>query len=125
MRNIRLAIAAALGLLLIISLALPMLAATPEIEPIAIKQGNAERPISLRDRLIVGLEARLKTEVAFCNAVAMQVQLGHLPIRMVDETFLWARERVQSTRNVHGYRGIIYFQIAMRLRAQRIHVSLP
>jgi hypothetical protein len=102
-----------------------MLAANPAIEPIAIKQGTAEQPISLRDRLIVGLEARLKTEVAFCDAVAMQVQLGHLPIRMVDETFLWARERVQSTRNVHGYRAIIYFQIAMRLRAQRIHVSLP
>src|SRR5690349_18985032 len=103
-----------IGLLVIITLALPTTAATPEVEKIVVAQGKAEQPISLRDRLVVGLQARLKSEVAFCDAVAMEVNLGHLPIRLVDETFLWARQRAQSQMNVHQYRPIIYFQIAMR-----------
>ena len=114
-----------IGLLVIITLALPTTAATPEVEKIVVAQGKAEQPISLRDRLVVGLQARLKSEVAFCDAVAMEVNLGHLPIRLVDETFLWARQRAQSQMNVHQYRPIIYFQIAMRLRAQKLNVTLP
>jgi hypothetical protein len=125
MRINRTFLAMAIGTLFIITLALPTTAATPEVEKIVVAQGKAEQPISLRDRLVVGLQARLKTEVAFCDAVAMEVNLGHLPIRVVDETFLWARQRAQSQMNVHQYRPIIYFQVGMRLRAQKLNVTLP
>jgi|SoiMethySBSTD1v2_1073268.scaffolds.fasta_scaffold749683_1 hypothetical protein len=125
MRNNRSFLATAIGLLVIITLALPTTAATPEVEPIVVNQGKAQQPISLRDRLIVGLQARLKSEVAFCEAVTMEVNLGHLPLRVVDETFLWARQRAQSQMNVHQYRPIIYFQLGMRLRAQKLNVTLP
>jgi hypothetical protein len=124
MRAYRLIIVSTLGLLLIIGLAIPMPAATPKIGPIVLRQGSAQRPISLRDRLIVGLEARLKSEIAFCEEVTLEVKLGHLPIRMVDETFLWAREKSESMLNATGFRPIIYFQFAMRARAARINVDL-
>ena len=124
MRSSRLIFVYGLGLVLLIGVAIPMPAAAPEIPRIHIRQGSAQRPISLRDRLIVGLEARLKSEIAFCEAVNMQVKLGHLPIRMVDETFLWAREKSESMLNATGFRPIIYFQFAMRARAARINVDL-
>jgi hypothetical protein len=74
--------------------------------------------------LVVGLQARLKSEVDFCNRVAVQVQLGKLPQRLVDETFFWARERAAPARNGLQYRPIIYFQPAMKLRAKKIGVEL-
>jgi hypothetical protein len=99
--------------------------AAPELDKsIRVTPGNGVQPVSLRDRLVVGLQARLKSEVAFCNAVAVQVQLGNLPQRMVDETFLWARQRAAPARNGLKYRPIVYFQPAMKIRANRIHVSL-
>lgn len=112
-----------MGLLAIVGVALRSPAAN-EVEKVNISPGKAEQPISLRDRLVVGLQARLKTEVAFCNTVAIQVQLGHLPLRMVDETFLWARQRVQSPLNNYKYRPIVYFQPAMKARAARLHIAL-
>ncbi len=98
--------------------------AAPEIEPLHITPGRADRPISLRDRLVVGLQARLNSEVIFCDTVAILVQTGQLPQRLVDETFFWARLRAASIRNNHKYRPIIYFQPAMRARAGRLHLTL-
>jgi hypothetical protein len=98
--------------------------AAPEVAPINITPGKADRPITLRDQLVVGLQARLKSEVAFCDSVTTKVQAGQLPRRVVDETFLWARLRAASIRNGHKYRPIVYFQPAMNARANLLHVSL-
>jgi hypothetical protein len=94
------------------------------VDAIVIKPANGITPISLRDRLIAGLQARLKSEIAFCEKVALEVELGHLPLRMVDETFLWARQRAAPPRNGLQYRPIIYFQPGIRARAARIKVAL-
>jgi hypothetical protein len=100
------------------------LAANADLAPLDIKAAGAGQQVTLRDRLVVGLQARLKTEVNFCNAVAVQVQLGHLPQRIVDETFFWARERAAPARNGLQYRPIVYFQPAMKLRAKKLGIEL-
>ena len=111
------------GLLAIVGMALRSPAAN-EIEKIDITPAKTQRPISLRDRLVVGLQARLKTEVTFCETVATRVQAGQLPQRLVDETFLWARQRAALPRDNHKYRPIVYFQPAMQARAARLHLAL-
>jgi hypothetical protein len=83
-----------------------------------------DQPISVRDRLIAGLQARLKSEVAFIDHVLLEVQTGHIPQQMVDETFLWARQKAVDPAHGRPRRPIIYFQPAMVARANAIHVPL-
>jgi hypothetical protein len=123
MRAYKILIAICFGLPAAAGVVFSALAAN-ELAPLDIKAAGAGQQITLRDRLVVGLQARLKTEVNFCNEVAVQVQLGHLPQRIVDETFFWARERSTPARNGLRYRPIIYFQPAMKLRAKKIGVEL-
>ena len=96
-----------------------------EAPPLLLVPATPTHEVSLRDRLIVGLEARLKSELAFVDAVVLEVREGHIPQRIVDQTFFWARQR--STEIHHGWppqRPIIYFQPAMRARAKKLHVAL-
>ena len=79
--------------------------------------------VSLRDRLVVGLQARLKSEVAFVEEVAFEVRIGELPQRMVDQTFFWARDRRLDQSAMETRRPIIYFQPAMIARAKRLGVD--
>ncbi len=95
-----------------------------EVDPLVITPAKPDQPITLRDRLVVGLQARLKSEVDFCDNVADKVNTGALPQRLVDETFFWARQRANSIRNGHKYRPIVYFQPGLRARADKLHLSL-
>jgi hypothetical protein len=96
----------------------------PSVERVALTPAKSHRPISLRDRLVVGLQARLKTEVAFVEVVAAKVRTGDLPQRVVDQTFFWARARAATLRNGRTRRPIIYFQPAMAARAKKLGVEL-
>jgi hypothetical protein len=91
---------------------------------VAIAPAKVQRPVSLRDRLVVGLQARLKTEVTFVELVALRVRTGELPQRIVDETFFWSRARARTLRNGRARRPIIYFQPAMTARAKKLGVAL-
>jgi hypothetical protein len=124
MRACKFLTAVCVGVFAVDSAVFDALAANPEIGVVNVQPAKAEQPITLRDRLVVGLKARLKNEVAFCNSVAVQVQLGKLPQRLVDETFFWARGRAAPPRNGLQYRPIVYFQPAMKLRAKKIGVEL-
>jgi hypothetical protein len=95
-----------------------------ETQRIVIAPGRAQQVVSLRDRLVVGLQARLDSEVEFVELVALQVRLGKLPQRIVDQTFFWARDRASISRNGNRRRPIIFFQPAMKLRAKRLRVEL-
>jgi hypothetical protein len=97
---------------------------TAEVERVSVAPGRSHRKISLRDRLVVGLQARLKSEVAFVDRVVLRVQAGQLPRRLVDETFFWARDRARTGRNGRTRRPIIFFQPAMIARANRLKVVL-
>jgi hypothetical protein len=123
MRALKFWPAAVVGLIVVVSGFVATPAAT-QTAPVHLKPANGVKPISLRDRLIVGLEARLKSEIAFCDTVVLHVHLGHLPLRVVDETFLWARQRAAPVRNGIQYRPIIYFQPAMIARAKRLRLAL-
>jgi hypothetical protein len=98
--------------------------AANEVERVDVAPAKPQRPVSLRDRLVVGLQARLKSEVAFVENVALRVRLGLLPQRVVDETFFWARERASVVRSGRTRRPIIYFQPAMVARARKLRVEL-
>jgi hypothetical protein len=98
--------------------------AADEVDPLVITPAKPDQPITLRDRLVVGLQARLKSEVDFCDNVADKVNTGAIPQRLVDETFFWARQRAASIRNGHKYRPIVYFQPGLRARAEKLHLSL-
>jgi hypothetical protein len=124
MRLIRLLTCSTLVLAAAISGRIVQRAMAAEVEKVEVAPAKPNRPITLRDRLIIGLEARLKTEVAFVDAVVIQVQLGHLPQRLVDETFFWARQRSAVVRHGRTNRPIIYFQPAMKARAKLLHISL-
>jgi hypothetical protein len=98
--------------------------AAEEVQKVTVTPAKPNRQICLRDRLVVGLQARLKSEVAFVDAVVANVLNGHLPQEQVDQTFFWARQRAALARDGRIYRPIIFFQPAMRARAQLLHVSL-
>jgi hypothetical protein len=98
--------------------------AADDVERVPLEPAKPQRPVSLRDRLIVGLQARLKSEIAFVDLVVLRVRLGQLPQRVVDETFFWARDRASVPRSGRTRRPIIYFQPAMVARAQRLRVTL-
>jgi hypothetical protein len=98
--------------------------AADEVQKVDITPARPNRPVSLRDRLVVGLQARLKSEIAFVDAVVTEVQAGHIPQQQVDETFFWARQRAALVRDGRSHRPIIYFEPAMRIRANLLHVSL-
>jgi hypothetical protein len=110
--------------LAIFECASPLQLAADEVEPLVVTPAKPDQPITLRDRLVVGLQARLKSEVDFCDTVADKVNTGKIPQRLVDETFFWARERAASICNGHKYRPIVYFQPGLRARADKLHLSL-
>jgi hypothetical protein len=119
----------AAGALLILALLLPdhaveRASAAAEVQPISVTPVRPHQTVSLRDRLVVGLKARLKSEVDFVELIALRVQTGHLPQRLVDETFFWARQRASVRRPGRSRRPILFFQPAMKLRAQRLGIEL-
>jgi len=119
----------AAGIVLAILLALPdrpsdRMATAAEVQRVVVTPAKPRRPISLRDRLVVGLQARTESEVEFVEDVALRVRLGQLPQRMVDQTFFWARKRAAVVRNGRTRRPIIYFRPAMAVRADRLGVEL-
>jgi len=125
MRLIRLLTLSALVLLAAISgRIVQRAAAADEVQKVEVDAAKPNRPISFRDRLVVGLQARLKSEVAFVDAVVAEVQAGHVPQRLVDETFFWARQRATIVRYGRSNRPIVYFVPAMRARAKLLNVSL-
>ena len=99
-------------------------AAADELASFKLRPANGLRRVSLRDRLVVGLQARLKSEIAFVELVVAKVHAGRLPERVVDQTFFWARQHSGITRGDMTNRPIIYFQPAMRARAKRIGLLL-
>jgi len=85
---------------------------------------NQGRKITLRDQLTSGLRATTKTDKAFIDQVVILVEQGKLPRRLVDGTFLWARDRAALRSPTRRLRPMVYFQPALVARAKRIGVQL-
>ena len=75
------------------------------------------RVASLRDQLKAGLKARRDVEFNFIDEVVRLVEKRKLPVKLVVETFHYAR------RKPTGY-PFQYFQRALKLRAARLGVTL-
>lgn len=97
-----------------------------ELESLALQPATPGKPISLHDRLVTGLKARLNNELRFVDKVVYLVDTGKLPEPLVDQTFFWARQKTLAKymRSARRHRPIIYFQPAMVARAARIGVRL-
>jgi len=97
-----------------------------ELEPLVLQPVTPGKPISLHDRLIIGLKARLNNELHFVDKVVYLVDTGKLPATLVDQTFFWARQKTHAKymRSTRHHRPIIYFRPAMVARAARIGVKL-
>jgi hypothetical protein len=98
---------------------------TAQKADVTITPASPQNPVSLRDRLVVGLKAISKSDVAFIESVVVRVNSGRLPQRLVDQTFFWARDRAAfASSGGRQRRPIIYFRPAMTLIAARIGVTL-
>lgn len=86
--------------------------------------GREGRQVTLFDQLRVGLKAKTKADVAFLELVVLRVNQGKLPRKMVDATFLWARNRYKGRPSNHRLRPIVYFQPALVAQAKKIGVVL-
>jgi hypothetical protein len=82
------------------------------------------RQVSLFDQLRVGLKAKTDDDNAFLNLVVLKVNQGVLPRKMVDATFLWARNRYKLRATNHRLRPIVYFKPALTAQAKKIGVVL-
>jgi hypothetical protein len=88
-------------------------------------QGDRDgRQVSLYDQLRVGLKAVTKEDLAYIALVVQRVDEGKLPRRMVDATFLWARNRRQQKPTNHRLRPIVYFKPALEAQAKKIGVTI-
>jgi hypothetical protein len=82
------------------------------------------RQVSLRDQLRVGLKAKTQADLAFIELVVARVDQGLLPRKLVDSTFLWARNRYRSRSNTRRLRPMVYFQPALVRQAKKIGLTL-
>lgn len=82
------------------------------------------RQVSFKDQLRVGLKAVSKADFAFIDLVVLKVDQGKLPRKLVDSTFLWARNRYKTRPGSHRLRPMVYFQPALVIQAKAVGVQL-
>jgi hypothetical protein len=74
--------------------------------------------VELRDQLVFGLRTTLPGQQEFLDYVIASVDAGEIPRAMVNVVFVWARKR--NPRIPYPY-----FEIALRLLAERRDVTWP
>ncbi len=116
--------AARLGLATIVAGILSFGAAPVAAQGTVEPTQNEGRKLSLSQQLRVGLRARTKGDKMFIAKVVALVEQGQLPRRLVDSTFLWARDRASRKSRSRELRPMVYFRPALVLRAKRIGVKL-
>lgn len=118
---------------LVIAAAMCLITATPMLlaqqsRGVTISQAGARgqggRQVALQDQLRAGLKARTKADFKFIETVVLEVAQGRLPRRLVDSTFLWARQRSKTRPGAHRLRPMVYFQPALTIQASRLGVRL-
>ncbi|MBX3433814.1 MAG: hypothetical protein KF847_10875 [Pirellulales bacterium] len=102
------------------------LAALQPVTPATVGRTTGEngRQVQLRDQLRVGLKATTQADIEFINLVVLRVEQGVLPRKLVDSTFLWARNRYITRPGSHRLRPMVYFQPALTLRAKQLGIQL-
>lgn len=85
---------------------------------------NAGRQLTLEQQLTYGLSVATKQDKAFVDHVVVLVHAGILPRKLVDSTFLWARQQAFERGGTAAVRPMIYFRPALKLRAKRLGISI-
>jgi hypothetical protein len=75
------------------------------------------RQVTLFNQLRVGLKAKTDDDIAFISLVVQKVDAGVLPRKMVDATFLWARNRYKLRPSNHLLRPLVYFYPGVEAQA--------
>jgi len=79
--------------------------------------GSGISGLTYKQELEKGLKARRPTDFKFISSVVTKIENGQIPQTVVNETFDYAR------RQSNQY-PFIYFQFAIRKRAQKLGVAL-
>jgi len=74
--------------------------------------------VELKDQLYFGLRIFLPEQQAFVDDIVARVEAGELPRSMVNVVFVWSRKRRPKI-------PFPYFEIAMRVLAEKRGVILP
>lgn len=82
------------------------------------------RQVKLYDQLRVGLKATTKEDLEFITHVVALVDQGTLPRKLVDSTFLWARNHYRTHPGSHQLRPIVYFKPALIARAKKVGINV-
>ena len=91
----------------------------------ASEEGSQGRQVSLAEQLRVGLKAKTSKDKQFIQTVVKLVDQGKLPRKIVDTTFLWARQRAERRSKKRQLRPMVYFWPALHIRAKKVGVLLP
>ena len=87
-------------------------------------EAQTARTPTLKERLTFGLLAAIPSELAFIDAVVDGVEEGRVPLKLVDRTFFWARDRTPQLRGEFVRRPIIYFQPALEIQLARLDIEI-
>jgi hypothetical protein len=86
------------------------------VDPPPLGSGFA-KGFTFKQQLEKGLKARRPSDFTFIDTVIAKINSGELPQRTVNETFDYALKQSKQY-------PFIYFQFAMRKRAEKLGVSL-
>lgn len=79
---------------------------------------------TLYDQLRIGLKAATKADMEYIDRVVLRVNEGVLPRKLVDATFLWARNRYKTRPSQSRLRPIVYFQPALEAQVKKLGVTI-
>jgi len=108
--------------LLATMLTLPAIAQDGEVfqQLAPVQNPIAAEVADLKDQLEKGLKARRDEEFRFVATVVAMVESKHLPLDLVQSTFLWARKKAKYNRYPFPY-----FEQALRERAKDLDIPIP
>lgn len=85
---------------------------------------SAGRQLTLSEQLTFGLQVATEQDREFVARVVTLVNVGVLPRRLVNSTFLWARQKAALVGGAAAIRPMVYFRPALILRARRLDIDI-
>ncbi|MBA4016538.1 MAG: hypothetical protein C0483_05065 [Pirellula sp.] len=96
---------------------LPLVGSAVAVDPPPPLGSDLPKGLTYQRQLETGLKARRPSDFTFIAEVIAKIEAGELPQKLVNETFDYARGK-------SSYYPFIYFQFAIRKRAEKLGVTL-
>ena len=97
---------------------LPVLALSGQASQAQVPRG----PV-LKQRLLVGLRVKTKSDRQFITRIVELVERRILPVKLVDTTYFWARAKAAKSRTLSN-NPMVYFRPGMVVRAAKLGIRL-